>query len=262
VDRLGIVLENAIRYKQRVIVCLVDHLETSRFQHWSFFNENGAPLEGYIYTDKWGHRVLSPQFYAGFYQGKPFQDYLEKVVTAYKEHPAVFAWELTNEGSNHPNHEDFITYCRVMAHKIRGLDPNHLISAGIISTPVIEFKNEGGNDKPAHLYEALDFLTIHDYDPISSEDRFLAGRLNKPLLIEEVGRVNERDSFFKESMNFWFNNGASGYLGWGFMPSVEDNGDGDKDFGIDRTLHGDYEKVTQVWKDWAAPLLPAPPLYV
>lgn len=259
IDRLGTVLANAKSYQQRVIVCLIDHLETSKFQHWSLFNEDESPKPGTIYTDKHGHNVLSPQFYADGYQGD-FLNYVEKVVSAFRNDPAVFCWELTNEGSNHPNHDHFIAYCNTLAAKIRAIDPSHMITAGIISTPVIEFKNEGGNDKPARLYENLDFITVHDYDAISSEDRYLSQRLNKPLIVEEVGRVNERDGFFRNNMDFWFNNGASGYLGWGYMPSAQNNGDGDHDFGIDRAIHGDYDVVTQVWKDRAAGLPDVAPL--
>jgi hypothetical protein len=259
VERLGQVLELAVAHRQRVIVCLVDHLETSRFQHWSFFKEDGAPRQGYIYTDKNGQNVLSPTFYRELYQHPPFLDYVRTVVSANKDHPAVFCWELTNEGSDHEGHDDFINYCTYMADLIRGIDPNHLITAGIISTPVIEFKNEGGNDEPSRLYERLDFLTVHDYDQISSQDRHLAARLDKPLIVEEVGRKDGRAGFFRENMDFWFHNGAGGYLGWGFMPSAEDNGDGDQDFGIDRALHGDYDEVTQIWKDWAGRLPKVPP---
>ena len=259
VDRLGQVLELSVAHGQRVIVCLVDHLETSRFQHWSFFDEKGAPRQGYIYTDKNGHNVLSPEFYRELYQQPPFLDYVTTVVGTYQGHPAVFCWELTNEGSDHASHDDFINYCTYMADLIRGIDPNHLITAGIISTPVIEFKNEGGNDEPRRLYERLDFLTVHDYDPISSEDRHLAVRLDKPLLIEEVGRKDGRAGFFRKNMDDWFHDGASGYLGWGFMPSAENNGDGDHDFGIDRALHGDYEEVTGLWKDRADGLPKVPP---
>lgn len=214
IDRLRTVLAEAQSQEQRVTVCLIDHLETSKFQHWSLFNEDESPKEGSIYTDKNGLNVLAPDFYAGGFQ-PAFLEYVKKVVSAFRDDPTVFCWELTNEGSSHPNHDHFISYCNAMASEIRTLDPNHMITAGIISTPVIEFKNEQGNDQPARLYENLDFITIHDYDVISSEDRYLAQRLNKPLIIEEVGRVNGRAGFFRENMDFWFNNGASGYLGLG-----------------------------------------------
>ena len=257
VARLRIVLDNAVTYQQRVIVCLTDHFESVKLQHWSVY-QDPHDYQTYLYLDKHRNKVLNPDFYARLYRG-PFLDYVRTVVTVFKNHPAVFAWELTNEGSNYPDHNGFINFCNAMAAEIRAIDPHHMITAGIVSIPVIQFKNEAGNDEPARFYENLDFLTIHDYDPISAVDRDLAKRLNKPFIIEEAGRPRQRANFFRENMAFWFANGASGYMGWGFMPSSFDNQDGDINVGIDRVLHGDYAEVTRLWQDWAAKFPPAPP---
>ena len=257
VARLRIVLDNAVTYQQRVIVCLTDHFESVKLQHWSVYQDL-PDYRTYLYLDKHRNKVLNPDFYARLYRG-PFLDYVRTVVTAFKNHPAVFAWELTNEGSNYPDHNGFINFCNAMAAEIRAIDPHHMITAGIVSIPVIQFKNEAGNDEPARFYENLDFLTIHDYDPISAVDRDLAKRLNKPFIIEEAGRPRQRANFFRENMAFWFANDASGYMGWGFMPSSFDNQDGDINVGIDRVLHGDYAEVTRLWQDWAAKFPPAPP---
>ena len=257
IARLRIVLDNAVTYQQRVIVCFTDHFESVKAQHWSFF-QDPPNYQTYLYYDKHWNKVLNPDFYARLYRG-PFLEYVRAVVAAFKNHPAIFAWELTNEGSDYPDHNGFINFCNDMAAEIRAVDPNHMITAGIVSTPVIQFKNESGNDEPARFYQNLDFVTIHDYDPISAVDRDLAKRLNKPFIIEEAGRSGQRANFFRDNMRYWFDNGASGYMGWGFMPSGFDNQDGDVNVGIDRVLHGDYQEVTQLWKDWAAKFPPVPP---
>jgi hypothetical protein len=257
VGRLWIVLDNAVLYQQRVIVCFTDHFESVKLQHWSFY-QDPPDYRTYLYLDKHWNKVLNPAFYAHLYRG-PFLEYVRTIVSTFKNHPAVFAWELTNEGSNYPNHNDFINFCNSMAAEIRAIDPNHMVTAGLISTVVAQLKNEGGNDEPARLYQNLDFITIHDYDPLCVTDRDLAKRLNKPFVIEEAGRPRQRANFFRENMSFWFANGASGYMGWGFMPSGFDNQDGDINVGIDRVLHGDYTEVTRIWKDWAAKFPPVPP---
>ncbi len=257
ISRLRIVLDNAVTYQQRVIVCLTDHFESVKLQHWSFF-QDPPDYRTYLYIDKHYNKVLNPGFYARLYRG-PFLAYVRKVVTAFRNHPAVFAWELTNEGSNYPDHDGFINFCNAMAAEIRAIDPNHMITAGIVSTAVTQFKNEAGNDEPARLYENLDFVTIHDYDTISLVDLDLARRVNKPLVIEETGRPSRRAGFFRENMAFWFDNGVSGYMGWGFMPSDFDNQDGDVNVGIDRVLHGDYEEITRLWIERAATFPPVPP---
>jgi hypothetical protein len=257
VNRLRIVLDNAVTYQQRVIVCFTDHFESIKLQHWSVYQDPPNYLT-YLYVDKHQNKVLNPDFYARLYRG-PFLTYVRTVVTAFKNHPAVFAWELTNEGSDYPDHEGFINFHNNMAAEIRAIDPNHMITAGIVSIAVVQFKTEAGNDKPARLYQNLDFITIHDYDPLAAADRELAQRLNKPFIIEEAGRNRQRAGFFRENMAYWFDHGTSGYMGWGFMPSKFDNQDGDVNVGIDRVLHGDYEEVTRLWKDWAATFPPAPP---
>jgi hypothetical protein len=257
VSRLRVVLDNATRYQQRVIVCLTDHFESVKLQHWSFY-QDPPDYRTYLYIDKHYNKVLNPDFYARLYRG-PFLAYVRKVVTAFRNHPAVFAWELTNEGSNYPDHDGFINFCNSMAGEIRAIDPNHMVTAGIVSTAVTQFKNEGGNDEPARFYENLDFVTLHDYDVISLVDLDLARRLNKPLVIEETGRPGRRAGFFRENMAFWFDNGAVGYMGWGFMPSDFDNQDGDVNIGIDRVLHGDYEEITRLWIERAATFPPVPP---
>jgi hypothetical protein len=257
VSRLQIVLDNAITYRQRVIVCLTDHFEAVKLQHWSFY-QDPPDYRTYLYIDKHYNKVLNPDFYARLYRG-PFLAYVRQVVAAFRDHPAVLAWGMTKEGSNYPDHDGFINFCNSMVAEIRAIDPNHMITAGIVSTAVTQFKNEPGNDEPARFYENLDFVTIHDYDPVSLVDLDLARRLNKPLVIEETGRPGRRAGFFRENMAFWFDNGASGYMGWGFMPSDFDNQDGDVSVGIDRVLHGDYEEVTQLWIERAAIFPPVPP---
>jgi endo-1,4-beta-mannosidase len=99
VSRLRIVLDNAVTYQQRVIVCLTDHFESVKLQHWSAF-QDPPDYRTYLYIDKHWNKVLNPDFYGRLYRG-PFLTYVRTVVAAFKNHPAVFAWELTNEGSNY-----------------------------------------------------------------------------------------------------------------------------------------------------------------
>jgi endo-1,4-beta-mannosidase len=247
IERLGEVLKNAVEYQQRVIVCLNDHYETSRFQHWSIFDDNQDPLAGYIYKDKHNHDVLSSDFYANHYKG-PFCKYVRKVVTTFRDHPAILCWELTNEGGNHPDHNVFIAFCNDVALQIREIDSKHMITAGIIATQVIEF----GGDEPERLYKNLDFLTVHSYPDGRGgkvePDAGLAQSLKKPLILEEVGEYSASADWFRGDMDYWFHQGASGYMGWAFDP--EGNGDGDKEFGIP-SPGMDYEGVIQVFKDRA-----------
>ncbi len=52
---------------------------------------------------------------------------------AYRDDPAVFAWELVNESEALPrDREALVGWTRTMARLIRGIDPDHMIAAGHI----------------------------------------------------------------------------------------------------------------------------------
>lgn len=266
INRLQIVLDLAAEYQQRVIVCLTDHYETSRFQHWSFYDEEGKPKGDYICKHQTGElKGLSPKFYSELYRGD-FLHYVEEVVKAFKEHPAVFCWELTNEGSNHackdePNdkaklNKDFINYCTDMANKIRTIDTNHMITTGIISTRTIEFENASDREE---LYKNLDFITLHDYPAESGKlgpDVELAHKLELPFIIEEVGVEHSDRGNFENKMKEWFGLGASGFLGWAYQPIR--NGDGGR-YGIE-VGDGNYPQIIQLWHEWSEKFGDIPPL--
>ena len=129
---------------------------------------------------------------------------------AYKDEPAIMAWQLCNEprAFGKENKELFAKWISEAAALIKSLDNNHLVSTG----------SEGyiGCEVDAELYEQIhadkniDYLTIHIWpvnwgwakrsDPDSdivyaceesgmyiSEHVDIANKLNKPLVIEEFG---------------------------------------------------------------------------
>ena len=129
---------------------------------------------------------------------------------AYKDEPAIMAWQLCNEprAFGKENKELFAKWISEAAALIKSLDNNHLVSTG----------SEGyiGCEVDAELYEQIhadkniDYLTIHiwpvnwgwakrsapDSDIVYaceesgmyiSEHVDIANKLNKPLVIEEFG---------------------------------------------------------------------------
>lgn len=196
---------------------------------------------------------------AAFFQGGYRLNYLpfvQQVVQSMRDEPAILAWEIGNELKlnpvsgdleNDPNIAAFLGFMHTMAQEIRRIDPNHLVTTGLISThhawlhtPSLRHNLYGG--------PSFDFLTVHCYnDERQNDDSDLARQLDKPLIVEEAGYGlsygRDRSPKMREDMAFWFERGARGYMPWGFMATQQDIGDGDRDSGLDRTLHGDWEPL-------------------
>lgn len=150
--------------------------------------------------------------------------YIRRTVSALKDHPAIFSWQICNEPrcfSDSPEVRDaFVNYIHGTAALIKSLDPVHMVSTG----------NEGtkGCEEDYSLYERIntcddiDYITIHIWpynwswvrensvndgmaeacDKVSAyidEHLGLAVRLGKPLIIEEFGYPRDGFSFDRGS---------------------------------------------------------------
>jgi len=155
------------------------------------------------------------------YTGKP-----------YSEDPAIMSWQIGNEprAFSDENKPLFEAWMKEIAAHIKSLDPNHLVSTGSEGT--------AGSEGDIHLYERIhsdpniDYLTMHIWpknwgwlDPndipgsidesiIKTNEYMeqhiaLAGKLNKPIVMEEFGLprdhhlyelsdpVTSRDKYYK-----------------------------------------------------------------
>lgn len=147
-------------------------------------------------------------------------DYVRNIVSALKDHPAIFSWQISNEPrcfSDDPAVRDaFVNYIHGTAALVKSLDPVHMVSTG----------NEGlkGCEEDISLYERInscediDYITIHIWpynwgwvkqDSVNDgidgavektgayidEHLDLARRLGKALVIEEFGYPRDGFSF-------------------------------------------------------------------
>jgi len=147
-----------------------------------------------------------------------FQEHVRRVVSRYKDEPAIFSWQICNEPrpfTKEPDAvESFVEYIHGTAKLIKSIDPNHMVSTG----------NEGSmgceNDidlfAKIHDCEDIDYLTIHIWPynwswvkedvladsvdkAIAMTGRYIASHLevarymDKPVVIEEFGYP--RDGF-------------------------------------------------------------------
>jgi mannan endo-1,4-beta-mannosidase len=123
---------------------------------------------------------------------------------AYKDDPAIFAWELANEPRRYPDAwiDDTAAY-------IKSLDPNHLVTTGSEGEP----PGENQDFIKTHDGSAIDYGTIHIwpqnwgwYDPenpstyengeANARQYFqahaaYAAQLGKPLVLEEFGMARD-----------------------------------------------------------------------
>ncbi len=121
---------------------------------------------------------------------------------AYRDEPAIFAWELANEPRYYPQ-----AWIDDTARFIKSLDPNHLVTTG--SEGEI-----GGDFNATHDSDCIDYTTVHVwpqnwgwFDPLEPETyeeaeatalgyvrkhEVAARELRKPLVIEEFGLARDR----------------------------------------------------------------------
>ncbi len=223
-----------------------------------------------------GHLDKTDYFHAGGYR-ENYLPYARRLVTAYRDHPAVFAWELGNEYAIHPqpasvaDGEAFLGFVETVSAEIRALDPNHLITIGLVNSGHVAPNDQPGLDRLAYarrLYSlpTVDFLTVHFYEGNGEEensrlDLIVAREVNKPLIVEEWGaRGGNRAELTASTIAAWVEQGASGFLQWGLSATPFDVGVGDSEFGMDPYAEGNkghYPKLKQVYHDWAERLFQA-----
>ena len=220
----------------------------------------GPEGKGYYTLRRDGHDLLDLEWFRSGYTVN-YLPFVRSVVESFKKEPRIMAWNIGNELKAEGDPELLVKFMHDAARKIKGWDPNHLVTTGMISTRHAWMHTPGNEHWQKQLYDVpwLDFITNHAYhgddedatnldqenDANSREDDSgLAQSLNKPLLIEEAGfkptesRRNRRDWYDKELAVLLDERQASGYMPWGFMAG-SDNADGDNELGIDENAHRD-----------------------
>jgi len=243
---LRILLDKCQHYGIKLIIALTNFYITS-------YHPEGD--DGYYAEDLNGYTVLKHEWFAGGYEIN-YLPFVETVVSELKDHPALMAWEPGNELKDctfaNSDPQTFVDFCIAVADTIKSIDPNHLLTTGIISV-----ENAGlTHGQAVQLYDVYDFLTTHNYDGEGDNDMYLATELNKPLIIEEAGfGGNDRGPSVQADVTKWFDEGVQGYYQWGFLATSSDNGDGDKIFGMDHIWHNDWDALFDIYKNLEPPEL-------
>ena len=200
-----------------------------------------------------------------------------------RTNPRIMAYNIGNELKAESRGEKYnlghadllITFMHAMARQIKTWDGrNHMVTTGMISTRHAHMWGNEQQRKDLYNHPDLDFITNHAYhgdddDNTSKEQEYAASsrendgdlvfklRQPKPVLIEEagfeyIGDRRDRSKWVSDEMDKLLNEqGAAGYMPWGFMSSGN-NGDGDEKCGMDRRFHGDdWESLKAIYQNWA-----------
>ncbi len=239
-DRLEAVLDACESRGVYAIVALIDMYSVTQLHPQG---------DGGYYTRPacCGFTMLSEAFFAGGYTN----NYLPQAVylaDRFKDHPAIFAWQLGNEIRAETGNT-FNNFCQDVRQQIRAADPNHMISIGLIDSSYAGY--------PANsLYADFDFIGTHNYNGGGADESNLAAVLDKPYIIDEAGFDStiygpDRTPEIQGDLVKWIDQrGADGYMIWGLMASAYDNGDGDFAFGVDQVLGNhaqDYALIGQLF---------------
>ncbi len=199
----------------QAVVCLDDSLDGSD-THMAGSDKYHTGPEGHLTVDYWRKQAY----------WNPYILNVRKIVTAFKDHPAVAMWELGNEFGLYPqvpaplpsDADNFYKFVKVASQEIRNLAPvNQLISIGLITTHAVYVQTPALDRYAAsrRLYElpTVDVVGVHYYKDKQDEladyievDRQVAHDLGKPFYVGEMGALindGDRPAYYAGEINRW-----------------------------------------------------------
>ena len=239
----------------------------------ALFSNFYIPDDQPFHTETMGHLHKRYFLQRGYEQN--YLPFVKLLVADLKDHPAIFAWELGNEYAIHPQPASaqdgnaFLNFASHVSDTIRGIDPNHLITTGLINVNQVKPSTEDHRAYAKRLYSLpnLDFGTVHFYQSHpghtnSEEDRCrpdleVLKSLNKPTIVEEFGATagnNNRFEYTRDNLQEWFDLGAVGFMQWGLSITNSDINAGDNLHGLDNFSPNNrdlFQPLFNLYKSWA-----------
>lgn len=219
--RLDYVVHKARQLGIKLIITLVNN-----------WKDTGG-MDQYV---KWYGLKHHHEFYTDPRVRTAFKDWVKHLIEhvngidgiAYRDDPAIFAWELANEprAVNYAEYDSWqgwdkttlVEWADDMSSYIKSIDPNHLVAVGdegfLTSGGHWLFDAHGGVDHAAlTALKGIDFGTFHVYPDnwrtgldilqrFIQENLDVARKLGKPTVMEEYGVVVQRNDR-KEVVKGW-----------------------------------------------------------
>lgn len=110
------------------------------------------------------------------------QRHAEKIVSTFKNHKAIIAWDIKNEPNldfENRDKQNVLKWLQQMIAVIKENDPNHLVTIGWSNAY-----------EATHLYDQVDFVSYHFYNAIADFEKeysTLGTATKKPIVIQEFG---------------------------------------------------------------------------
>ncbi|MDO8436264.1 MAG: hypothetical protein Q7S82_02685 [bacterium] len=240
-NRLDVFLTKAAVYNISAIISFIDF-------YGSGFNPQGTDQ---YYTGSYnGIPLLGHTFFDTGYKDR-YLSFVKTVVSANKNHSNVYAWEPGNELKDDSSPQTFINFMKDVTNTIKSIDSVHKIATGMLNSAHTALT-------PGQLYPSLnniDIITVHTYngDHGGLADVIWAIANGKKAVIEEIGYsgTGDRSGAMKSELDFWKAQGATAFLQWGFLAQgLADNGNGDRDSGMDTIWHTDYNTLFTLFKSY------------
>jgi mannan endo-1,4-beta-mannosidase len=229
-DGLDILLQEMAKRKMKAVIFFSNNWEWSggflQYLHWNGLIPDSIFRRRLSWEEQRDYTSL-------FYQCPPCrEDYLKQVALVlgrvnhktglrYVEDPTIMAWEIANEPRpmRPASNEAYLDWIGEVARFVKERDPVHLLTTGHegeIGTESMELFEQ------VHSLPGIDYLTIHIwprnwgwYERNKMEKGFkgvitkttdyidrhlaVAGRLNKPLVVEEFGFPRDGNAFSPQS---------------------------------------------------------------
>jgi hypothetical protein len=149
------------------------------------------------------------------------QRHAEKIVSAFKNHKAIVAWDIKNEPNldfESRDKQNVLKWLQQMISVIKENDPNHLVTIGW-----------SNSYEATHLSEQVDFVSYHFYNAITDfekEHSTLEKATQKPLVIQEfgipsyrgfwnwVGSNEEDQAEYHKKMQALFKKNGLAFMSW------------------------------------------------
>jgi mannan endo-1,4-beta-mannosidase len=235
--QLDRVVEQAARHGLKLVITLVNRWDDFGGMKWYVEQTGGCGVD---------------EFYTRQSIKDAYKSYVAHVVNrvntrtgvAYKDDPAIFAWQLANEPRcpSDPSGDTLVEWAREMSAFIKSLDANHLVSVGDEGL----YRRAGDRDWTRSGKEGVDWLrllalpdidygTVHLYPDHWDkspdwgaewirEHLHDARKLGKPVVIEEFGLKDKgrRDGVYEAWLAAAEEEGAGGTMVWLLTGKQED----------------------------------------
>jgi mannan endo-1,4-beta-mannosidase len=201
-----------------------------------------------------GSQYLTDSWYTGGYKTQvisgdtvPYRQYVQEVVSRYKNDPTIAMWQLINEAeiktsksaSSCSPTTDLYNFAADVSGLIKSIDPNHLVNLGTMGGG--QCGSQGGDYQKLGSIPTIDVLEFHDYGHDSTalptnlaSDIAASKALGKPIFVGEAGiqdttagSLSARASEFDAKCTAQFKAGVGGFLVWSWnnAPSSPTSGE-------------------------------------